>query len=179
MNQPNSLQDQPNSFGWISISLHWLTAIIITALWVLGKSIEFQTVETIDARRSLHVTIGLIAWLLLAARIGWRVRNSHPRATGQSDLTHRLAQLAHYLMLGLLALMLLSGPLLAWSFSGQSALAGLTHAVHATTANLLAALVLLHVLAALKHLMFNDDETIARIFVPRRTGADTPDKVEP
>ena len=176
MNQPNSLQDQPNSFGWISICLHWLTAIVITALWILGKSIEFQAAEAIDARRSLHITIGLIAWLLLAGRIVWRLRNAHPRATGQSALTHKLARLAHYLMLGLLALMLFSGPLLAWSFSGQSALAALMHTIHATTANLLALLVLLHVLAALKHLMFNDDETIARIFIPRRADKDVPDK---
>jgi len=31
----------------------------------------------------------------------------------------------------------------------------------------LAGLVLLHVAAAMKHLMFHDDETIARIFVPK------------
>ncbi|MBT8146708.1 MAG: cytochrome b/b6 domain-containing protein, partial [Gammaproteobacteria bacterium] len=113
MSQSNSLQDQPNSFGWISISLHWITAVIITALWILGRSIEFQAVDAIDARRTLHVTVGLIAWLVLAGRIFWRLKHPHPRAVGQSNRIHRVARFAHYLMLGLLGIMLLSGPLLA------------------------------------------------------------------
>ena len=174
MNQASSLQDQPNSFGWISIALHWITAAVITALWILGRSIEFQAADAIDTRRSLHVTVGLIAWLLLAGRIAWRLRRPHPRATGQSDWTHTVARLTHYVMLGCLGIMLLTGPLLAWALSGQTALAAYAHLVHGTIANLLALLVLIHVGGALKHLMFNDDETIARIFVPRRQQQDAP-----
>jgi len=178
MNQFSSLQDQPNSFGWISIALHWITAVIITALWVLGRSIEFQAADAVDTRRSLHVTIGLIVWLLLAARIAWRLRHPHPRAAGQSNRIHSIARLTHYLLLFLLAIMLLSGPLLAWSLSGvsgQSGMAGVFHSAHGTIANLLALLVVIHVGGALKHLMFNDDETIARIFLPRRKDRKTPD----
>ena len=172
MNQTSTLQDQPNSFGWISIALHWITAVIITALWILGRSIEFQAADAIDDRRSLHVTIGLIAWLLLAGRIAWRLKHPHPRAVGQSDRIHSVARFTHYVMLGLLGLMLLSGPLLAWTLSAQSGIASFIHSVHGLCANLLALLVLIHVGGALKHLMFNDDETLARIFVPRRTGKD-------
>jgi cytochrome b561 len=167
MNQESTLQDQPNSFGWISIGLHWLTAVVIIALWVLGRSIEFQPPDAIDARRSMHVTLGLLAWLLLAGRIGWRIRHPHPRAVGQSDRIHTIARVTHYVMLGLLGIMLLSGPLLAWTLTGQPGAASITHTVHGVTANLLAILVLIHVGGALKHLMFNDDETMARIFVPR------------
>jgi cytochrome b561 len=163
-----TLQDRPDSFGWISIALHWLTAVLITALWIIGRSIEFQAVDSIDARRSLHVTLGLAAWLLLAARIAWRLKNPHPRAFGQSELIHRVARATHYLMLMLLAIMLVSGPLLAWSSSTLPAMAAGIHSVHGAGANLLLLLVVIHVAGALKHLMFNDDETIARIFVPRR-----------
>lgn len=178
MSQRSSFQDQPNSFGWVSIALHWTTAVVITTLWILGKSIEFQAADAIDDRRSLHVTLGLLAWLLLAIRIGWRVRYPHPRAVGQSDSIHSIARFAHYLMLGLLAVMLLSGPMLAWSLSalsGQSGMAAIAHLVHGTAANLLALLVLIHIGGALKHLMFNDDETIARIFIPRSRSGGTPD----
>ena len=173
MSQTRPLQDQPNSVGWISITLHWITAIIITALWILGRSIEFQGADAIDARRSLHVTVGLIAWLLLAGRIAWRIKHPHPRAVGQSTRIHKIARFTHYVMLGLLTIMLLSGPLLAWALSAQAGLTGIVHALHGLSANLLALLVVVHVGGALKHLMFNDDETIARIFIPRNPNRDT------
>lgn len=169
--------DQPDSFGWISIALHWLTAVVIITLWFLGKSIEFQSADQLADRRSLHVTLGLIAWLLLAVRIFWRLRHSHPRARGQSTRIHQLARFTHYWMLTLLGVMLMSGPLLAWTLSYQPGIAGVIHRVHALSANLLALLIVIHIAGALKHLMFNDDETVARIFVPRRQVrqvADTP-----
>ena len=173
MSQTSPLQDQPNSFGWISIALHWTTAAITTTLWILGRSIEFQTADAIDARRSLHVTVGLIFWLLLAGRIAWRIKHPHPRAVGQSDRIHTFARFTHYVMLALLAIMLSSGPLLAWALSAQAGLVGIIHALHGLSANLLALLVVVHVGGALKHLMFNDDETIARIFIPRRPNRDS------
>jgi cytochrome b561 len=66
----STLLDQPDSFGWVSIVVHWLTTIIIIALWFIGRSIaEQDSVADIDARRGLHVTIGLTVWLLLLFRI--------------------------------------------------------------------------------------------------------------
>jgi len=168
MNSVSSLKDQPDSFGWVSIALHWLTALVICVLWYLGKSIGFQPLEEMADRRSLHVTLGLLAWLLLAGRIAWRLRNGHPRAQGQTELIHRAARLAHYLMLALLGIMLISGPLLALTLSSRTGLAGIAHPIHELTANLLLLLVAVHIGGALKHLMFNDDETLARIFVPKR-----------
>ena len=71
------------------------------------------------------------------------IKHLHPRAVGQSDRTHAIARTTHYLMLALLAIMLLSGPLLALMLAGQPNIASLTHAAHGFTANLLAILVLL------------------------------------
>lgn len=168
MNKPNYLHDQPNSFGWISIALHWTSAIALVSLWMLGKSIAWQEAEVVDARRALHITIGLSVWLLLAARIAWRIRIPHPKAVGQGPRTHRIAVLAHALILANVAVMMLSGPLLAWLLPGPSTLVDTAWRIHSTAATTLAVLVLLHIGAALKHLMFNDDETIARIFKPKR-----------
>ncbi|MEZ5490395.1 MAG: cytochrome b/b6 domain-containing protein [Gammaproteobacteria bacterium] len=170
--------DQPDSFGWISIALHWLTAAVIIALWFLGKSIEFQAADQLAERRSLHVTLGLVAWLLLAARIFWRLRHAHPRARGQGKRIHQVARFTHYWMLALLSIMLLSGPLLAWTLSNLPDLAGLLHRLHALSANLLALLIVIHIAGALKHLMFNDDETVARIFIPRRQITDAQHAIE-
>lgn len=165
---PPDFSDRPDSFGWISIGLHWLAAAGITGLWLVGKSIALQTGAAVDERRLLHIGLGLALWLPLALRILWRLRAAHPRAPGQTMRTHRIARGAHYLILGVLALMLVTGPALAWLQPQAGSLATFLRSLHGTCANLLAALVLLHVLAALKHLMFHDDETIARIFVPRK-----------
>ena len=168
MNTSGQLHDQPNSFGWISIALHWSSAIALVLLWLLGKSVQWQAPEDIDSRRTLHVTVGLTVWLLLAARIAWRIRVPHPRALGQGLGTHRIAVLAHALILANIAVMMLSGPLLAWLRPGPSSLVDTVWSIHATAATSLMILVLVHIGAALKHLMFHDDETIARIFTPRK-----------
>jgi len=168
MTKRSSLFDKPNSFGWISISLHWGAALLLTLLWFVGMSISLQSVDNIDARRSLHITLGLIAWLPLVARILWRLRVPHPHVNGQSPRTHNLARAAHYLMLAVVSIMLVSGPIMAWALPARTDLAAIALVFHSSAAKVLVLLVLLHVLAAMKHLMFSDDETIARIFVPRK-----------
>ena len=168
MTTRSSLFDTPNSFGWISIALHWASAAAIILLWFIGMSIEWQASGAIDARRTLHITLGLVLWLPLAGRILWRCRVPHPRAAGQTQTTHKMARLAHYVILLVLGVMLVSGPLMAWTLGEGGQLAELLHVLHANAAIVLAVLVSLHILGALKHLMFHDDETIARIFVPRK-----------
>ena len=171
MRNLRSLLDTQNSFGWFSIGLHWFATLAIILLWFVGQSISLQSIEQIDARRSLHITLGLIVWLPLVARIVWRYKSGHPHVNGQTLLTHRLAKAAHHLMLLLLSVMLISGPLMAWAMPGRNNLSELAFIFHSNAAKALAVLVVLHVLAALKHLMFHEDETVARIFVPRKDDA--------
>jgi len=173
MSKPLSLLDKKNSFGWLSIGLHWFSTFAIILLWLIGQSIALQSVEQMDARRSLHVTVGLIAWLPLVARIAWRIKSGHPHVNGQTLMTHRLAKVAHYGMLMVLMIMLISGPFMAWAIPDRSDLAEFSFIFHSFAAKALAVLVVLHILAALKHLMFHEDETIARIFLPRRSNVES------
>jgi cytochrome b561 len=167
MSKIPSLHDQPDSFGWISIALHWVTAIAICLLWFLGNSISYLPVTEVDDRRALHIAIGLSVWALLAGRILWRFLSPHPHVRGQTELTHKIARIAHTVILATLAVMIISGPIMAWSLADNSELANIALMFHSFAATALLILVVLHVLAALKHLMFHDDETIVRIFVPR------------
>jgi len=163
----NRFVDQPDSFGWLSIALHWVTAAIIVALWIIGRSIVIQdSTEAIDARRSVHIMIALSAWLLLLLRIVWRLRMHHPHAAGQSLFIHRAAQSVHYIMLVVLSLMMVSGPVMAWV--SNETITNLAYRIHASSADVLLALVLLHVAGALKHMMFHEDDTIIRMLWPRR-----------
>ena len=165
--------DRPDSFGWISITLHWVTSLLIVVLWLMGQSIMSQPTDEIDARRALHITAGLVAWLPLAVRIGWRLLVAHPHVSGQSALVHRVARFTHYLILATLSVMIISGPVMAWALPDRTGIADIALVFHSNAAVVLLTLVVLHVLGALKHLMFHEDETIVRIFLPRKQAKDS------
>ena len=164
--QDNKLVDRPDSFGWVSIITHWITSALVITLWLIGRSItEQDSIEAIDARRSLHVTIAVSAWLLLLFRIYWRARMGHPRARGQSFLIHRVARATHYTMLIVITLMLISGPLMV--FVDSEVINDLAFSIHATSGSVLLALVLIHIGGTLKHIIFHEDDTIVRMLWPR------------
>ena len=176
------IHDNDTRYGWTSIALHWITAIAVIALWIVGKSIFASEPDLVDARRSLHVSIAASAWLVLLLRVVWRFREGHPRVRGQTVRIHRIAKAAHYAMLALLLAMMLSGPLLVWAggnhigvfglvsipapFAASDALRSLAWYLHSKAAMLLLVLVLLHIGGALKHLMFHSDDTIVRMIWP-------------
>lgn len=163
----STLLDQPDSFGWVSIVVHWLTTIIVIAMWFIGRSIaEQDSVADVDARRGLHVTIGLTVWLLLLFRIVWRLRMHHPRVKGQSLLIHRVARTIHYTMLAGITLMMISGPvMILFNNNTVNAFALL---VHRNTSLAMLVLVLIHLGGTLKHIIFHEDDTIVRMLWPRK-----------
>jgi cytochrome b561 len=179
----NRLLDQPDSFGWVSIWLHWTTAALVVVLWFIGQSIDDQAIEVMDTRRGIHVSVAVTAWLLLLVRIVWRVSGQHPRATGQSRIVHRVAKVVHYTMLIAIAVMMISGPAFVWAHGDPTAvfgylqlpvavkeqvwIAGMAYTAHSTSSKVLAALVLIHVGGALKHMMFHEDDTIVRMLWPK------------
>lgn len=158
--------DHSGSFGWISIALHWTTAALIIALWVIGKKISVLPDGSPDAWRSLHVTIGFSAWFLLAARIAWRFYSAHPHSEGVSLRTHEIAKAAHYVMLASLTLLILSGLLVAWLGTGNR-VGSVAFSVHLNAGNVLLVLVITHTLAAVKHLMFHHDDSVVRMLWPK------------
>ena len=180
--ETSALTDTQSVYGWVSILLHWLTAAFIIVLWILGKSILNSAPEEIDARRALHVSMAASAWLIVLLRIVWRFRSGHPRVHGLTDRTHRIAKTAHYIMLAVLLVMLLSGPVMVWAsgrpvqifdmvsipgpFVESESLREMAWAAHSRAALALLILVVVHIGAALKHLMFHSDDTIVRMLWP-------------
>jgi cytochrome b561 len=178
----SNLHDSDSVYGWISILLHWVTAIVIIILWFLGKSIMNVLPEDTDAQRQLHVSIAASAWIVILLRIIWRFRSGHPHVKGQTMVTHRVAKVVHYTMLITVVLMLVSGPIMVWSggnpitvfewlsipgpFSNSEETRSFAWFIHSNSALLLSGLVMLHIGGALKHLMFHSDDTVARMIWP-------------
>jgi cytochrome b561 len=124
--------------------------------------------------------------LLIWARIIWRLYSHHPQVQGQSKWTHVTAGSIHYILLAAIVGMLCSGPMIMWSdgnsisvfdvmvipspMSEMPAVNDAARTIHAFCGQSILWLTLIHIGGALKHLMFHDDDTIARIFVPKRPG---------
>ena len=178
----SNLYDSDTVYGWISILLHWVTAIVIILLWLIGTGILDASTEEAAAQRQLHGSIAASAWIVILLRVIWRLRSGHPHIKGQSQFIHQVAKITHYAMLIAVLLMLLSGPMMVWS-GGHSILIfdwiaipgpveesestrDLAWFIHSNSALLLLWLVLLHIGGALKHLMFHSDDTIARMIWP-------------
>jgi cytochrome b561 len=124
---------------------------------------------------------GVSAYLLLWGRILWRFAVGHPAPhPGQSALLFPVAKAFHYLFLIAIGLMLLSGPLMVWSggdaievfafaipspFAPSSGLHDLLRRIHGVTASIIILGAILHILAALKHIVFNRDGTFDKIMI--------------
>lgn len=128
---------------------------------------------------ALHISLGLTAALLIALRLAWRFGNRPQSAQEGPRWQTQAARLAHWLLYLLLVLMPLTG-FLGASFGGEgTAFFGLAlpqwaqpndalkeqfFGIHSFSAWLLVALVSLHVLAALKHLLVDRNGVFWRMW---------------
>src|SRR5580692_11602352 len=76
--RPMRLADTQNGYGWMSIALHWTTAIIVLVMWFIGNSIAVSHGVDQDKLIRLHTTIAILAYALVWLRVLWRVFNCHP-----------------------------------------------------------------------------------------------------
>jgi len=174
-------RDTRSGYGWLSIALHWLTAILVLTMWTIGTISQTDVQDDAAWYAHLHMSIGVSAYLLLWGRILWRFAVGHPAPhPGQSALLFPVAKALHYLFLIAIGVMLLSGPLMVWSggdavevfafaipspFAPWSGLHDLLRRVHGVTASMIILGAMLHILAALKHIVINRDGTFDKIMI--------------
>jgi cytochrome b561 len=159
----------PSRFDAVSIGLHWLSVVLIAALfasaWSLGLADDgAMATKLLTVHRSVGATLGVVA----LARLAWRLRFAvHPPLPAGLPLAQRRAAAATEAVLyGLMLLQPLTG--LAQSFARgrpfqlfvfeapklmarNKPLATLLHQIHGLTAWLLLGLIGLHLSAALYH----------------------------
>ncbi len=173
------LKSTIDRYGSMAVSLHWLSAILVLVLIVLG----FRAADTVDpvAKATflrLHLPIGIAVLVLTALRIvwWWRFDRKPDPIAGSPHWQERAARAVHILfyvvLLGMIAsgigMMVLSGagPVI---FGGQgAALPDFSkyspRAPHGIGAWLLIALVVLHVGAALYHQFGRRDGLLRRMW---------------
>ncbi len=109
-------RDTRTGYGWISIALHWLTAILILTIWFIGSSIQSDLAAGSSSTLRLHTSIAISAYVLLWVRVVWRFKQGHPDAMPeQRGVFYEIGKYTHYAILTAVAAMLISGPLMVWS----------------------------------------------------------------
>lgn len=181
MNAPNRTQ----RYGSLSIGMHWLMLLLLVAVYAcINLSDLFpKGSETRDALKAWHYTLGLsvlvLVWLRLAARLARRVPPIEPEPPGWQRKSAAIVHLALYvLMIGM--------PLLGWlilsargrpipffgvplpALIGESRSVGrLLREIHEVAGNAGYFLVGAHAAAALFHHYVVGDNTLRRMLPGR------------
>jgi len=177
-----ALKNTPQGYGLVSISLHWLMAVGILGLALLGLWMTDLTYYSPWYRTApfWHKSVGILLAVLLVVRLLWRWSNPRPaHLPSHTRWETRLASLVHGLLYLLLLVILLSGYLISTArgqgisvfgwfelpalISGLPQQADRAGAVHYWAAMLLLGLVGLHALGALKHHLIDRDNTLRRM----------------
>lgn len=176
------LSNQPDRYGIVHVSIHWLVAFTVfglfgLGLWMTGLSYYDSWYRTAP---DLHRSIGVLVVSVMLLRLIWRLLNPtvKPLATHQA-WEKKLAKVTQGLMYVLILLLGISGymittakgqPLMVFDWFGipalnlgieyQEELAGDLHTYFAWS---LIGLVAIHALGALKHHFIDRDSTLKRM----------------
>ncbi len=182
------LANSARGYGLVAILLHWVMAVLLLVLFALGLyMVELDyTHPWYRTAPHIHRGLGVLAFLLLAVRWGWRLANPLPVPAGR-PWERRAALWVHRLFYLLVAVVAASGwlistadgrpvsvfgwfevPAVFYGHENQEDTAGW---IHRWLAWGLMALAGLHTAAALKHHLVDRDATLRRMLVP---GGGTP-----
>ncbi|VAW42402.1 Cytochrome B561 [hydrothermal vent metagenome] len=171
-----------NNFGIVTILIHWIMAVIVIGLFVLGT--YMMSLDYYDPFYHTgpwwHKGFGLLVAFLLIPRIVWRIINPKVQPiVNHKTYEIKLALIMQYVLYLLIIVCCISGYMISTaedagiSFFGafevpaliskgksQADLAGQIHYYSTLALIILASL---HMLAALKHHFFDKDKTLIRI----------------
>ncbi len=180
------MPDSKAKLSGVTVTLHWLVAITVICLLAVGIYMEENEAYSLYP---IHKSVGAIIFLVILARVGWRVSQGWPTPVSQYAKAEQiLSKVTHYVLLIATVLMPLTG--ITMSVAGghglhvfgleivaanpdpanpdkmlplnQSA-AKLAHTMHGLVANVLIAAILLHIAGALKHHVIDKDGTLRRM----------------
>jgi cytochrome b561 len=176
------LKNSTQTYGWISILLHWVMAVALIGMYVVGNymvDLEYydRWYHTLPA---LHKATGVVLGGMLLVRLAWIYSQPRPLPSGNAPaFTHLLAKLGHIAIYGLLFILLLSGYLMSTAeghgisvfglfelpalFPADKGRGDLAGDIHEIAATLFIFLVGVHTLAAFIHHFYWKDQTLTRM----------------
>jgi cytochrome b561 len=98
-----------------SVALHWLTVLLVLSLFTLGELWSYADRPLRHQLVVLHMSLGILLGLAVAARIVWRLLPGHQVAPAMGGTTETLARIVHWLLYALLVIQALFGWYVRWS----------------------------------------------------------------
>jgi len=172
-------------YGTAAILLHWIMAVLIIGLFVLGKymvDLGYYD-EWYHSAPWWHKSFGITVFALLLFRLIWKLLNAVPESLPTYETweikTAKLVQISFYILLFIICI---SGYFISTSKGADVEVFGLfdmpsfvaygkvqadiAGKVHKLSGHVLFATFMLHVAAAIKHHFLNKDITLIRMFKP-------------
>jgi cytochrome b561 len=174
----------PARYDSVARVLHWVMAVAILALWVIGHMIDALPKGPVRSEViGLHKTIGVILLVMAVARLAWRLARPQPALPVSMPAKERLMASAGHVGLYLLMVLIpLDGILLSQSAGREVSVFGLALPVlvgkddalkevlkggHVALGWVLAVVLAGHVAAALRHRFILKDDIMARMLPGR------------
>jgi len=165
------------------VIIHWLTLALLIAAWLLGENLAEATDDNKAtlAGYIVHLLAGGAILLLTVTRLISRSKDGTPPAMGQT-LMDKVAKGIHHALYTVLFVLPISGVLtVITSDAGKALLAGdvnllpkkdgyehvFAHEVHEVLVTVLIALVVVHLLGAIKHQFIMKDGLMKRMSLRR------------
>lgn len=175
------LRNTTDSWGGLSKSLHWLTALLIIGILILGAVMGDFPKPFRYTLYAIHKSMGVTILLLMVMRLIWRFFNPTPALPEKTPRWQKaIGHGSHGLIYLALIIMPLTGIAMStafgratsfwWLFSfnmpfihASKPLANFLEQAHETIAWIIVALLALHLLGALKHYIKDKDNVLQRM----------------
>ena len=178
---PNRWRNTDREYGLVAVGLHWIGAALIPSLFALGlymTSLDYYH-PWYRSAPEWHKGLGVLLTAATVLRLGWRLLDPPPPPLTGRVWERRLAATVHWLLYVLILAAAASGYLISTADGRPLPVLGLFEIpsvtgpvknledaagrIHALLAWTILALVVLHVLGALKHHLRDRDATLRRM----------------
>lgn len=176
-----SVRNTKHQYGSVAKFLHWLMFLMIVGLLIVGNIME--DIEPLSLKfqiYGIHKSLGISVLILVTVRLFWKITNTSPTLPAHMKPIEKLmAHAGHAALYLLLIVMPLSGWMMSSAAGFPVSVFGLftlpnlvepdrhlmkdLEDVHELLANVIIALVSLHVLAALFHHFYHKDNVLRRM----------------
>jgi cytochrome b561 len=176
------MHNTDSQYGWLSIILHWLVALAVFGLFILGYwMVDLGYYDTwYQKAPDLHKSIGVCLFIVMVFRLIWRIKQIKPMPLDtHTALEKKLGHWTHLLLYTLLFIIIFSGYLISTAdgrgievfelfllpsmgsfIENQEDIAG---QIHEYGAYVVITAAIIHALAALKHHYIDKDITLKRM----------------
>ncbi|NQY44162.1 MAG: cytochrome b [Legionellales bacterium] len=176
-----SIKNTKNSYGSLSKFFHWVCALMVIILLVVGFVMDNFSDLFRATAYNLHKSNGIVLMVIMLMRAIWMLANPKPAMPNDTPKWEIMAaSLTHYAFYILLIIMPLSGWLMSCAYgyppkffgmfslplpgiTKNIALAKSMQTIHLLVAKILVALISIHIIAALKHHFIHKDALLLRM----------------